>query len=118
MNRITINMDEGFSSPLIPLGILAVFLNDIKTNELANRYLEFVEQPTTEWWTENTLIKKINGMINLSTDFGIDWDTQNLVLPSKTFVRILTKWKHLLQENHKGIIITQDGDKITLEGKD
>jgi len=99
--------------------LLAHFLEtDISSNPF--QLQEEIKKYHDWWYTDcdASAITLYNGIITLQDAFSTEEDDAKFVTTKDKFIEIIEKWDELYKQKPKEIIITIDGDKITLTGKD
>lgn len=79
--------------------------------------MEWANDPEQDCATANvTYLEKKNGNISIGDLYGKEpFETFNL--PMEGFVKLLKDWERVTKQRPKKIIITKEGDDVTVEGK-
>ncbi|MBN1549133.1 hypothetical protein JW872_00565 [Candidatus Babeliales bacterium] len=113
----SLTIDSAFNH----LATLAYFLTSVTQTDNIDSYYKIAlsDENTSQGQGPGDLsFEKNKTTIRIKTDLDCKWDKEVFTSSAEAFIAILEKWEQLLQENHREIVITQDGDKITLEGRD
>lgn len=102
------------------LSILTFFLLDDCGIEIESWKKWFLEEPYTSVGSNATYLIKDEkkNKVYISRIWDDDPDAEELELSGEQFLHILDRWEELLKERPKEIIITKEGEKITMEGID
>ena len=98
--------------------ILAIFLEtDIGSNPF--QLQEEIKKYHDWWYTycDASAITLYNGTITLQDIWSEEEDDAKFVTTKDKFIEIIDKWDELYKQKPKEIIITIDGDTVTLTGK-
>ncbi len=96
--------------------ILGLFL----TNEVDDTtfWKDWINNPAYEDTTGNLMfVDKKNNKIIIGHLYTEDWYETVFETTKKQFLEILDRWEELCKQRPREIIITKEGDKVTLEGK-
>ena len=103
----------------VSIGILGFFLRDEVGYEVVS-YKDWISNPNYDYTAGNTIYleKKDDNIILGDLYADKEYEEDVLEIPQKQLLDILDKWEELCKQMPKEILITMEGDKITLEGKD
>ena len=104
-------------------GIYLEILGHLLLGEVKFRpaeFIDWVENPYYKGFSGNLVFcrKRDDGTIVIYFDtFVMDDVEERLIVSKKTFIKIMEDWGRFLREKPEEILVTKEGDEITLEGK-
>ena len=100
------------------MSVLEMFLSVDYGLYKYSRLIKWAKDPEFHYRHANiTFLRKESGKMIIGDLYDKESSTRKFILPIEKFIKLLNDWEAVGVKYPKEIIITKEGDKITVEGK-